>query len=59
MNIPYSNGVLMIRPEGIDAALLDSTLINNIVGSSIDDMRTLKNALDILVGNFERRQRNK
>jgi hypothetical protein len=29
------------------------------VGSSIDDMRTLKNALDILVGNFERRQRNK
>lgn len=49
----------MIRPESIDSAALDSTLINNIAGMQIDEMRTLKNALDILVNNFEKRQRNK
>lgn len=58
MNIPYDNGVLLIRPEQIDAAQLDSTLINNVVGNSIQDMRSLKNAIDILVSNFEKRHRH-
>lgn len=58
MNIPYGNGILHIRPEHLDAAQLDSTLINNVVGSSIEDMRTLKNALDLLVSNFEKRRKH-
>ncbi len=57
MNIPYNNGVLTIGPEAIaSASQLDSTLINDIVGSSIEDMKTLKGALDVLVANFEKRQ---
>lgn len=59
MNIPFADGVLMIRSEAINSEMLDSTMINNAVGASYDEMVKLKQALDILVGNFERRKRMK
>lgn len=50
---------MLIRPDQIDPSQLDTTLINNVVKNSIDDMRSLKNALDILMLNYERRERLK
>lgn len=57
MNIPFGNGILHIRPEHLDAAQLDTTLMKNAVGSSIGDMRTLQDALNIIVSSFEKRQK--
>lgn len=55
VNIPVANGILSIRPENLDPAQLDTSLLNKFDTGTINHLRTLKQNLDVLMSKFEKR----